>query len=128
MVLAAEVWEMAREGAREEKEGEQAREEERGEKEREQAREEKEREQAREEEEKKKKEKVKKEEGEEKSGRRKGEEGGPVASSAGVCVGFRVSLGVGLFHHVGEVGVRQGIHQARPSGGRVSRPREEQVE
>jgi hypothetical protein len=49
---------------------------------------------------------LKKEEGEEKSERRKGEEDGPVASSAGVCVGFRVSLGVGLLHHVGEVGVR----------------------
>ena len=36
----------------------------------------------------------------------KGEEDGPVAGSAGVCVGFRVSLGVGILHHVGEVGVR----------------------
>ena len=63
--------------------------------------EEEEREQAREE-----KERLKKEEGEEKSERRKGEEDGPVASSAGVSVGFRVSLGVGILHHVGEVGVR----------------------
>ena len=70
------------------------------EKARERAREEKEREKAG------KRERLKKEEGEEKSEIRKGEEDGPVASSAGVCVGFRVSLGVGLLHHVGEVGVR----------------------
>ncbi len=52
------------------------------------------------------KKKVEKEEGEEKSERRKGEEDGPVADLAGVCVVSRVSLGVGLLHHVGEIGVR----------------------
>ncbi len=96
---------------------------------REQAREEEEGEQAREEKEKKElKEEVEGEEGEEKSEKRKGEEDGPLTGLAGVSVSVRVCFGVSLFHHVGEVGVRQGLHQACPSGTRVSRSREEQVE
>ena len=78
---------------------------------REQAREEKEREKAG------KRARLKKEEGEEKSERRRGKEDEPVADSAGVNVSFRVGFGVGLFHHIGEEGVRQEVHQACPSGG-----------